>query len=145
MTDPAEGVMNILTTEGIGTPGNGSGWRLWVAKEPDVPDQAITSYNTGSWRAPDPKWLLDFPSIQVRIRGATADYQNTYIKAQEVKDALLGLTPQTLNGDFWRSVVIRGDITFLLFDQKERPVFVINLALYIEPAATAQSSRLALS
>ena len=145
MTDPSEGVKDILEAQSVGTPGPGTGWRLFISKEPDLPDTVVTIYNTGSWRAPDPKWLLDFPSVQVRIRGAVNGYQAAYTKAQEVKDRLLGLVPQTLNGDFWRSVVIQGDLTFLQYDQKERPVFVLNFALYIEAAPSAQSTRLALS
>lgn len=145
MSDIAVGIKDILVANSVGTFGAGSGWRIFIAAEPDEPDTVITIYPTGSWRAPDPKWLLDFPSAQVRIRGAASGYQAAQAKGQEVKDRLLGLEPQTLNSDFWRSVTIRSDLSFIMRDQKERPVFTINFALIIEAATSAQSSRAALS
>jgi len=120
-----------------------SGWQIEVGAMPDKPDNVITIYDTGG-QAPNPKWLLDFPTLQVMVRGAVGTYLATFIEAKAVKDILLGTPSQNLNSDRWVSITQNGDLGFLGRDEDERPLFSVNFALIIEPQTVTNSHRLAL-
>lgn len=135
MPDPAIGIKDLLVSAGVGAEAATTGWGVYVAQEPTEPDTVITVYNTPG-ENPNPKWLLDYPHVQVRIRGSrTNGYVAARSKAQAVKDALLGLPSQDLNGDRWVHINGLGDIFDLGFDDNNRPLFTTNFALIIEPAA----------
>lgn len=103
---------------------------------PGPADQnAVIGIVRGPGTTPNPKWRLDFPGIQVRVRGEPEDYGLAHSKAQEVKDALLGLESQTLDGDIWVSVTMPQDIIDLGQDGKGRQEFALNFNLIIEPSS----------
>ncbi len=129
MTDVSETLVDLLVTAGVGTKGG----TLFVGRLPTTPDAAIAAVITGG-TPPNPKWLLDFPSVQVLTRGAKGGYQAAYTKAQAVKDALLGLPSQDVNGDRFVSVLLLGDLASLGFDESNRIIFSLNFSLIIEPA-----------
>lgn len=142
MTDPAEGTKDLLVTAGVGTFGATTGWGIYISKEPESPDSVITITNAGDHFPANPKWLLDYPTVQVRVRGDKGGYQAAHAKAIEVRDALLGLPSQTLNGDVWEIVVEVGGINWLGFDEQNRPRMSMNYNLTIQPATG--TNRLAL-
>ncbi len=141
MADTAVGIKDLLVAAGIGTFAATSGWGIYINKEPTDPDTVVTVTTSGGTN-PNPKWLIDFPSAQVMIRGAPNGYVAAQAKAQEVKDALLGLPSQDLNGDRWDSITMAGDIAPLGYDETNRPRFSLNFNLIIEPATG--TNRLAL-
>lgn len=143
MANIAEGAKDLLVAAGVGVFAAASGWGIYVSKEPSTPSTTITLFNT-SGRPPNPKWLLDYPSLNIRIRGAKGGYVNAEDKAKEVKDVLLGLDSQDINGDRWVSVTMPGDLAFIGYDENERPMFSLNFRLIIEPAASALTNRRAL-
>jgi hypothetical protein len=131
--DSAALFKQLLETAGV----NVNGWAVYVSKEPDpAPHRAITCYNTGGLQ-PSPKWSLDFPTVQVRVRGFPSSYPESRAKAEECKSALLGIDPQDVNGgdDRLVSVVIRSDIMDIGFDQTNRPIHTINFNLIVQPKA----------
>jgi len=123
---------DILEANGVGTFGATNGWGIYIGFEPETPDTTITLYDTGGG-SPLPNLLLDFPTIQTRIRGSVGDYEATYQKALEVRDVLLGLPSQTINGTLYDGVWANSDIIYLT-RTKDRPVFVINWRIAREPA-----------
>jgi len=129
-------IKDILVAAGVGAFASTTGWALAVSREPDEPNQVITVYDVGG-TDPDPKFLLDFPSVQVRIRGNPADYVNTYARAQLVKDTLLGLQRQTVNATIYVGIWQTGDIQNLGFDDSNRPILVTNWRIAREPASGA--------
>lgn len=143
MSDIAVGAKDILEAAGVGTFVATSGWGIYVSKEPSTPNTTITLFNTAG-RPPNPKWLLDYPSLNIRIRGDKGGYQAVEAKAKEVKDALLGLDSQDINGDRWVSVTMASDITFIGYDNNERPMYSLNFRLIVEPAASGLTNRQAL-
>ncbi len=134
MTSPAEDFKSLLITATVGSTSPDSDWGVHVSKEPTSPDRTITIYDTGG-PEPNPKFLLDFNTVQVRVRGNVNDYQTTHTKIQAVKDALLGLPKQTVNGTIFTGVWALTDIIFLKYDDNNRPVFVINWRTALEPAS----------
>jgi hypothetical protein len=144
MTAPSTGVKDLLVAASIGTFNATTGWSIHIAKEPAEPHTCITVFDSGGL-PPNPKWLLDYPSVQVRVRGAPGAYQAAYTKCVAIKNALLGLNSQDINGDRWVSVTMAGDINTLGFDESNRPMFSLNFRLILEPAPAAGSTRVELA
>lgn len=120
-------------------------WSLWIGKQPASPDRSITIYSSGGL-APNPRWLLDYPSVQFRIRGGQNDYDVAENKARDVRRRLLGRESyDAFDGLGDRIVMITaiGDVAFMGWgrDDKVRPEFVFNLALTIEPAPVTGDHR----
>lgn len=133
MTNFITQAMDLLVTAGVGTRGATSGWGIYAGKEPKTPHTTVTLFATGGL-VPNPKWLLDEPTFQVRVRGTAGGYEAAFDKAVEVKDALLGLPSQTIGTTRWVSVLMPNDITNIGYDENERPRFTLNFRLILEPA-----------
>lgn len=140
MGTPVDGFKDLLVAGGAGVFASTSGWSICIGKLVDAPDTCVSIRQTGGLPA-NPKWLLDYPSLQVIVRGAPSGYQAALIEAYKVKDVLLGLTSLTLNGDRWVSVLMVGDITDLGQDILLRPRFSLNFSCIIEPASNVDTHR----
>ena len=136
MTAPAEDVKDILVTAGVGkfTGAGPTDWQIFVGHEQATPDKCITLYDSGGVD-PDPKWRLDYPNVQARVRSAVGDYQGAHSKAVGVQDALLGLTPRTLNSKSYLGVLMRGGIAFIGRDDMDRPIVTLNFQILLVPAS----------
>ena len=139
---PSEGIKDLLVRMGYSF-GTGDPWSIYIGKQPDKPDYCVTIYDE-SGGIPSPLWLLDYPSVQVRVRGDTNQYQATALKARDIKSIILGQPSQYLNGDRWVQFNMAGDIGFMGYDKNERPEFVVNFDLIIEPAPTVNDNRIPL-
>jgi len=126
-TSPAKDIADFLQTQGVGTVGTD----IFVGKMPPDISQNMTVYDTGGL-SPNPKWLRDEPTVQVMVRGDERDYEATYTLALDVKNALLGCSPTTINSKSYVFFNMLGDITFLKHDQSERPMFSLNFRLVVE-------------
>ncbi len=133
MTDPAEGIKDLLVAAGVGVFGASSGWGIFIAKEPEKPDSAVTIFTTGG-PPPDPRYLLNYPSFQVRVRGNVNGYQEARTKIDACTDVLWGLPSQVINGDQWDGVTPIGDIVGLGYDSHNRPLMSFSFSLILEPA-----------
>jgi hypothetical protein len=120
-----------------------SGWAIEVSVMPDEPDQIVSINDTGGVD-PNPKWLLDYPTLNVLVRGKPNTYLTTFAEAKAVKDLLLGLTSTDINGDRWVSITQNGDLGFIGRDEGMRPLFSMNFALIIQPQVVTNSNRLPL-
>ena len=135
----SEEAKKLLATH-VGT----SGWQTEIGAMPATPDKVIMISDTGGL-SPNPKWLLDFPTIQIMIRGIVSGYIVTAREAKAVKDLILGVASFTTSeGDRWVSATMNGDLGFIGRDENMRPMFSINFALIIEPQVVGNSNRLAL-
>lgn len=141
---PATHLKDILVAGGYTFGGTGD-WAVYVGKQPTTtPKRCITIYDSGGL-APNPRWLLDYPSVQVRVRGNSNDYDVAYKKAREVRDRLLGKPSYTAsNGDRIVHVNGIGDVAFVGYDDAVNPEFVFNFRMITEPAADATTNREAL-
>lgn len=134
MNNPADSVADMLVTAGVGTFAATSGWGIFVGKLPETPHTAILVNTTGG-KSPFPHLLLNFPSVQIVVRGASNNLQDAYNKISACVDALLGMGSQTVNSDVWRSCTQMGDIAFLGYDENQRPLHSANLSFIVEPAS----------
>ena len=140
----AEGLKDLLVAAGVGVFKAETGWTIQIGREPTEPDTAISIWETGGF-PPSSAWLLDFPTAQIRVRGARNGYQAARSKMRDVKDALLGIDSQDLNGDRWVAINMLSDIVWLGYSEEELPQFTANFQLIIQPATTALSSRTAIT
>lgn len=140
MASLAEGARTLLIAASVGEAATSSNWPIHVFMMPNTPDEAIVIKDTGG-PGDDPKWLLDFSRIQVMVRGNENGYQAAYQKAKDIKDVLLGLPSQDLNGDRWVSVTSGGGILPLGLDDTKRPLISVNFQLIIEPGTSALTNR----
>lgn len=141
----SELVKDTLVADGyiFGNGGAGStDWRLWIGRQPTSPDRAITIFDA-TGLPPNPRWLLDYPSVQVKVRGGQNDYQKAGQKVREIRERLVGrpsYDAHVAHSDNTRDRVVQingiGDIAFTGWDDADRPEFVINIALIIEPSPT---------
>lgn len=131
---PEEGIVTLLENASVGVFNSNEDWSIVIGTTIDQPDNLISVMGT-SGKAPNPMWNIDFPSVQVKVRGANSNYVAARQKARDIKDALLGLPSQNVNGDRWTAINMIGDITPIGNDAKQRPMFTINFALIIEPTA----------
>lgn len=132
MTIPSEDIGILLEAQGVGTINAVSGWGIFYSIEPTSPETTITIFDTVG-RASNPKFLLDHPSIQIRVRGPKQDYRLGYEKAQQIKDELLGIPSQVINGMEYIGIWMRSDIHHLDYDDEKRPRFVATYAITREP------------
>lgn len=133
MSSPSEGIKDLLVAAGTGVFAATTGWGIYIGKMPDDPDTCITVYDSGG-EPSDPKWLVDYPYVQVRVRANVAGYLTAEAKIKEVVSELLGLPSQDLNGDRWVSVTQISAPAFIGYDEKQRPEFTTNFRIIIEPA-----------
>lgn len=140
MSDPAVGIKDLLVAASIGAFGGTAAWGIFIGKVPPTPQAAIAVVTTGGLPS-NPKYLLDYPSVQVLIRGVANGYAAARVKAQAVKDVLLGLESQVINGDKWVHLNTLGDIQSLGYDENNCPMFSLNFSLIIEPATNVLTNR----
>ena len=135
---PSVDVAAILENAGVGTQGSGTGWRIFIGNEPDedqannIPDTIITIYDTPG-DAPNPKFLLDYPRFQVRVRAH--DYLAGATKLEECKSALAGLPSQTISGTIYEGIWPVTDTGFIRKDEKGRSIFTSTWRMIREPDA----------
>lgn len=147
MTDICTTIKDILLTAAIANfPGDTAvspttSWNIELHKMPDTPEQVIAIMSSGG-KTPNPKWAVDYPSVQVLVRGKASDTDSTRTKMQQVKDALLGHDSATINGDRVVAVNMIGDIVSAGFDTSNRPMFSVNFSLIVEPASTGNRASL---
>lgn len=126
MISPADEAANLITAE--------AGWTILVGKQTATPDQQVAFFDTGGL-APNPKWAVDYVTIQALIRGAPNNYKDAWLKARAVRDKLLGVESYTASsGDRWVSLTCMGDVSHIGYDDRERPLFSVNFRIIIEPA-----------
>lgn len=139
MISPADTAGNLLETAQVvkGT----TGWAIRIGKQSDTPHQLVAMYDTGG-QTPNPKWAVDFLTIQALVRAGPNEYNICWQKAREVRDALLGLESQDIDGDRWVSITCQGDIGFVGYDDKERPTCSVNFRIIMEPSAVGNREAL---
>jgi hypothetical protein len=130
---PATDIATLLANDGHGTKGED----LFVSREPDTNSTLTTTvYDTGGERAAEPKWALDYPTVQVRVRGVRRDYDGAWGQAEAVKQSLHSRPTETVSSVAYYGIWTVGDIIFLTYDDSECPVVVVNFRMIREHTTT---------
>lgn len=136
---PAHALSNYLAT--ITAPsvigylaGTAATWRITTGRQLDKPDSQITFFDYAG--LPDnPAYRINYPSVQVRVRGAKDDYAGAWSKINDIKELLNGITPMDLEGDHYSGITAITSVISMGFDTLSRPEFVISFRVFLEPAA----------
>jgi hypothetical protein len=136
MIDPAEAVKGFLVTAGVGVFAAPTGWSIHIGALPESPDTAILVNMTGG-RSPFPHLALNYPSVQVIVRGSRSGYVPARQRMNMVVEALLGMSSIDVSGDTYRSCNQVGDVSFLGLDDNTRPLFGSNWWFIVLPAVGA--------
>ena len=131
--NPTLGVLELLQTHGVidsldpSTP-----QPAWIGSEgfKPHPDRMVATLISGG-RDSHPSLNIDWPQVQVLVRGQRGEYSSTLAKAREVKSALLGLANLSIGGELWASVRLIGDISPAGVDENNRDLFSMNYELII--------------
>lgn len=144
---PAVSIKDILVAANVAEfPAAGaSGWALAIGiiTASAATSQQISIADTGGLD-PNPKWLLDFPTVQLMVRGAPGAYVEAHAKAKQIKDVLLGIGTTDAGANSIDSITMQGDINLVGYDEKARPMFSLNFRMILEPEITAESNRQAI-
>lgn len=127
--NPATDIRATLISDGVTTP-------IYIGSEPTTPDECITLYNTAGGENPSPKFLLDFPGLQIRARAN--DYVTAYTNILECFDLLLGRPAFTKNTTRYTGIIALTGIFDMGTDENDRRLLACNLKLYVEPASVSQ-------
>lgn len=133
-----EDMRGLLVAASVGSSTPTAEWSIHLGSMPAQPNRALSVSRTGG-TASNPRWALDFPSMQVMVRGNPGDYVAARNKMQAAKDALLGLPSQDIGDTRWVSVLMIGDWNWLGRDENNRPMFSANFSLIIEPSPTGSN------
>lgn len=129
---PSMDIKDMLVAASIGTFAAKNGWAIYIGEEPPEPDTCITIYDTGGFD-PNPAFLLDFPTIQIRVRGSESGFVEAFNKMQSIKDELLGRDVEVWNTTRYDGIWMVSDIVYLGTDERNRPLFVTNWRIAREP------------
>lgn len=135
MASPAETLGEFLPSTIVG---GSSGWTLYIGNMVTEPDQVVVMYDSGG-QNPNPRWAVDFVTVQAMIRARPNSYAAGWAKAREVRDYLLGLDSQVIGSDRYVSVICMGDVGFVGYDDGKRPTFSVNYRIIIEPSVTGNN------
>lgn len=136
-------VRQLLLNSSDGSSNSTADWAVWVGLRPDstgVSDKAISLF-TFPGPAPNPKWNLDTVACQVSVRGGKYEYSTASQKIQDIKDTLLGVSSQTVNGTRYVGITCPNDIGFLTYDENQRPIFRLDVTSWREPSNSTSSNR----
>lgn len=96
---------------------------IFVNEEQSEPNNCVTIYDTGG---SDPMVVDDVysPTIQVRVRNL--DSPSAYAKQYQIRDILVALKNQIINGIDYIAIWQQGDIFSLGRDENSRYILTLN-------------------
>ena len=118
--DPCVALASKLTAYGtVGT-------NIFIGFAPDEVDDCIMLREVPG---PGPVIHSVCYDVQVLLRGARAQQDATRAKAENIRNTIWELRPQTIGGVFYGGFNIITDIDRLGLDEQNRPLFSLNVRL----------------
>ena len=135
---------DLLVAAGVGVFGTTADFSIHVGAFPVSPEACILINAVGGL-PPHPRLSLNYPSVQIVVRGKASGYVAASAKIQQCVAVLLGMATQTLSGDIYRACNLMGDVFTLGQDDNARPLLGANLRYIVEPALVAGGHRVSIS
>ncbi len=123
MSSPAEDIRQKLIDLGVTVD-------IFINSEPTEPSTVVTIYDTPG-EPPNPKWLLDEPTIQIRSRSESQ--ATAYSNIRDIRDRLLGIAQFIEGAKTYIGIWAKDDINFLMQDESNRSIYVTNMRIVTEP------------
>jgi hypothetical protein len=125
MSSPAADIGAMLAANGVGTIGT----NIFISLMPNTPDAVIALYDSGGFPG-ESGYKYEYPTIQVRIRGAKGQYISAYAKAEAVRNFLHDRANITWGVNRYIGIWSMSDILFLGQDELNRPELSINFRIH---------------
>lgn len=126
---PTDGIAAILAAAGIGEiPPAAGNWPIYEGQFPSEIDQCLM-VREFSGRTPEVRIAIDYPSVQILVRGTERGYVTAREKIEEVFLALQGIPSGPAEYPELTSAVAVGGRTFAGYDEKGRPQWTVNFNL----------------
>lgn len=113
-----------------------NGWTKYIGNLPGEPNQVVAFMDAGGPPS-NPRWLLDFPTVQVMVRGEKDSYGEAYAQLRAVRDKLLGVLSQdVVETDGTHRLVAITELTNIMTlgnDANDRPMLSWNCRTIWEP------------
>lgn len=126
MMSPAQDTAQALTlSRVVGEQGGTADWAVFIGREPLVPENVVTVYDTGG----GPSVLVDLrkPTVQVRVRAT--EYLDGWLRSNEAYKALVEpVTPSTVDG-ITLQWISTSEVAFIGRDDADRCIFTCNYQL----------------
>lgn len=120
-----EEVGAILTAAAVATTGaTSTGWTLKYRDLEPTPAQMVAVIPSGGLDG-EQVVELDYPSVQVLVRGSSAAGSALETQVAAV-NAALHLYSGTVNGRVYVNIARKGDVLWLGRDQNQRPMYSLN-------------------
>ena len=105
------------------------GTDLFISREPTSPNAVVTIFDTGGLEPASSTEKNEFPTIQVRVRGAS-DYETAYSLMDDIKNVLHKFANQTVNSTLYQGIWASSDIIPLGYDENDRPTLTLNFRIH---------------
>lgn len=126
-----------LQDDAVGTIRSTGDWGIYENMMPAEPDKCIAVFAYGGG-PPDVVWAGEYPSVQVRVRGAqhkesdSTQHPITFAKAYAVMVSLHKTLRTTINGTVYYWMEAKHSPSSLGRDTKGRDIYVINFDIMKE-------------
>ena len=124
MNAPSEDIKDML--EAVSSLGLTFGTDLFIAFEPDNPDECVTLFDT-TGRQPALSMdgsTYERPSLQVRVRSNS--YENGWDLIENIKNSLHGRAQESWNGTLYSIIYTASGPAMLDYDEQSRVRFIVN-------------------
>jgi hypothetical protein len=139
LKSPAHAVSDLLAAQSIGSLlATATAWRITTGRQSEPPDSLITVYDTGG-QSSNPAYRINYPTIQIRVRGAKDKYSEAYAKINDIAEFLNGIDPFDSGDNHYSGIIMQGGIIAMGHDKNSRPEFVVNFLCFVEPTAGSSS------
>jgi hypothetical protein len=129
---PAKDILDMLVADGVLTAGGTDGFHDKEPGENDVKtDNPIAIiYNTGGFDPEATGKTFDKPTVNVRVKGIPSGVAAARTLIQNIKAALHQRTPETRNNTRYMGIWQIGEIAFVEYDTRNRPIYTANFRMH---------------
>lgn len=93
-------------------------------------DPIAVIYDTGGFDPEATGKTFDKPTINIRVKGSPSGIDAATTLTQAIKVALHQRTPETINSTRYMGIWQVGEITFVEYDERNRPTLTMNFRMH---------------
>lgn len=128
---PSEDILDMLVADAVLVAAT-DGFTNKEPGENDLKDSDPIAiiYDTGGFDPEATGKTFDKPTVTVRVKGATSGYDAAQALVQSIKAALHQRDPETINSARYMGIWQTGEIAFVEYDDRNRPIFTANFRMH---------------
>jgi hypothetical protein len=127
MSAPSVDVKDLLESESVLALTFGTD--LFIGEIPPEPNECVVVFDTGGSPS-EPHYTYERPTVQIRVRGERGGYVVAYDLINAVRNTLNGQSNVSVNTSRYVGIWQQGDVSFVAWDDNQRPLFTVNFRLH---------------